>query len=123
MDDSPNHSATMVAMILLGFVFITVAIALLIYRYYRRTSGPVWITKVFRFITCSRCFTFGDVQRQSHLYMAGPAQQDFECGCSSVSEVFCFVFFFGGGGGGGAEACYPGKIGVLITLRYRKVDL
>ena len=35
-------------------------------------------------------------------------------------------FFFGGGGGGGgrgAEACYPGKIRVLVTLRYRKVDL
>ena len=32
-------------------------------------------------------------------------------------------FFWGGGGGGGAEACYPGKIRVLVTLRYRKVDL
>ena len=32
-------------------------------------------------------------------------------------------FFFLGGGGGGAEACYPGKIRVLVTLRYRKVDL
>ena len=24
----------------------------------------------------------------------------------------------GGGGGGGAEACYPGKIRVLVTLRF-----
>ena len=35
-------------------------------------------------------------------------------------------FFFWGGGGGGvgeAEACYPGKIRVLVTLRYRKADL
>ena len=31
------------------------------------------------------------------------------------------IFFLGGGGG--AEACYPGKIRVLVTLRYRKVDL
>ena len=31
--------------------------------------------------------------------------------------------FFWGGGGEGAEACYPGKIRVLVTLRYRKVDL
>ena len=29
----------------------------------------------------------------------------------------------GGGGGGGGNACYPGKIRVLVTLRYRKVDL
>ena len=29
----------------------------------------------------------------------------------------------GGGGGGRAEACCPGKIRVLVTLRYRKVDL
>ena len=35
-------------------------------------------------------------------------------------EPDCFFF---GGGGGGAEACYPGKIRVLVTLRYRKVDL
>ena len=27
------------------------------------------------------------------------------------------------GEGGGAEACYPGKIRVLVALRYRKVDL
>ena len=27
------------------------------------------------------------------------------------------------GGGGGPEACYPEKIWVLVTLRYRKVDL
>ena len=41
-----------------------------------------------------------------------------------MSQVF--FFFFGGGGGGGgwaAEACYPGKIRVLVTLGYRKVDL
>ena len=37
-------------------------------------------------------------------------------GGSSVSEVFLE-------GGGGAEACHPGKIRVLVTLRYRKVDL
>ena len=48
-----------------------------------------------------------------------------------MSEVF---FFFvagggggwgggGGGGGVGAKACYPGKIRVLVTIRYRKVDL
>ena len=24
---------------------------------------------------------------------------------------------------GGAEACYPGKIRVVVTLRYQKVDL
>ena len=53
-------------------------------------------------------------------YIAGPAQQDFEWGGSSVSQIF---FFFGGGGGRGAEACYPGKIRVLVILRYRKVDL
>ncbi|XP_078347904.1 NT-3 growth factor receptor-like isoform X2 [Oculina patagonica] len=45
MGDSPN-SATLVAMILLGAVFLAVVIALLIYRYYRRTSGPVWISKL-----------------------------------------------------------------------------
>ena len=28
-----------------------------------------------------------------------------------------------GGGGGGPEACYPGKIGVLVTLGNRKADL
>ena len=38
-----------------------------------------------------------------------------------MSQIF--FFFFWGGGGGGAEACYPGKIRVLVTLRYRKVDL
>ena len=39
--------------------------------------------------------------------------------------VFYYFFFLGGGGGGfgGAEACYPGKIRVLVTLSYRKVDL
>ena len=31
------------------------------------------------------------------------------------------IFFLGGGGG--AEACYPGKIRVSVTLRYQKVDL
>ena len=43
-----------------------------------------------------------------------------------MSEFVCLFFFLGGGGGGGfggAEACYPGKIRVLVTLRYRKVDL
>ena len=56
--------------------------------------------------------------------MAGPAQQEFEWGGLSVSQIFFFFFFLGGGGGGGgAEACYPGKIRVLVTLRYRKVDL
>ena len=45
-----------------------------------------------------------------------------------MSRVFFFFFFRGGGGGvagGGwaAEACYPGKIRVLVTRRYRKVDL
>ena len=54
--------------------------------------------------------------------LSGPAQQDFEWGGSSVSQIF-FFFFFGGGGGRGAEACYPGKIRVLVILRYRKVDL
>ena len=49
----------------------------------------------------------------------GPAQQDFEWGGSSVSQSFFFFFF----GGGGAEACYPGKIRVLVTFRYQKVDL
>lgn len=49
MDDTPN-TATLVAMVLLGAVFVAVVIALLIYRYYRRTSGPVWISKVFRII-------------------------------------------------------------------------
>ena len=43
--DSPN-SPTLVAMILLGVVFLVVVIALLIYRYFRRTSGAVWISKV-----------------------------------------------------------------------------
>ena len=55
--------------------------------------------------------------------VSGPAQQDFEWGGLSVSQTF----FWGGGGGGGAgvgaEACCPGKIRVLVTLRYRKVDL
>ena len=37
-----------------------------------------------------------------------------------MSEVF---FLWGGGGGGGVEACYPGKIRVLVSLRYWKVDL
>ena len=46
--------------------------------------------------------------------LTGPAQQDFEWGGSSVSQIF-------GGGRGGA--CYPGKIRVLVTLRYRKVEL
>ena len=50
---------------------------------------------------------------------SGPAQQDFEWGGSSVSQIF----FWGGGGGVEAEACYPGKIKVLVTLRYRRADL
>ena len=33
-------------------------------------------------------------------------------GGSSVSHIF----WGGGGGGWGAEACYPGKIRVLVTL-------
>ena len=55
----------------------------------------------------------------------GPAQQDFEWGGSSVSQIlflFC-LFFWEGGGGGGAEVYYPGKIRILVTLRSRKVDL
>ena len=40
-----------------------------------------------------------------------------------MSQIFFFFFFWGGGGGGGTEACCPGKIRVLVTLRYRKVDL
>ncbi len=67
MGDSPN-SATLVAMILLGAVFLAVVIALLIYRYYRRTSGPVWISKVFRFITC-RCCRFIDMYSVSLICM------------------------------------------------------
>ena len=35
-----------------------------------------------------------------------------------------FFLWGGGGGGGRAEKCYPGKIRVLVTLRYqKKVDL
>ncbi|KAJ7372760.1 Lemur tyrosine kinase 3 [Desmophyllum pertusum] len=45
MDDSPN-TATLVAMTLLAAVFVAVVIGLLIYRYYRRTSGPIWISKL-----------------------------------------------------------------------------
>ena len=48
----------------------------------------------------------------------GPRSKILSGGGSSVSP-----FFFGGGGGGEAEACYPGKIRVLVNLRYRKVDL
>ena len=68
-----------------------------------------------------------------NLYLPiGPAQQDFEWdggggggGGGGVSQILflfvcLFVFFWGGGG---VEACYPGKIRVLVTLRYRKVDL
>ena len=40
-----------------------------------------------------------------------------------IEGFFFFFFFFFGGGGVGAEACYPGKIRVLVTLRYQKVDL
>ena len=47
MEDTLNM-ATLVAMLLSGAVFIALVIALLIYRYHRRTSGPVWISKVFR---------------------------------------------------------------------------
>ena len=38
-------------------------------------------------------------------------------GGSSVSQFFFM------GRGWGTEACYPGKLRVLVTLRYRKVDL
>lgn len=47
MEDTLN-TATLVAMLLSGAVFIALVIALLIYRYYRRSSGAVWISKVFR---------------------------------------------------------------------------
>jgi len=47
MDDTPLNTATMVAMLLSGAVLVALVIALLIYRYYRRTSGPVLISKVF----------------------------------------------------------------------------
>jgi len=47
MDDTLN-TATLVAMLLSCAVFIALVIALIIYRYYRRTSGHVWISKVFR---------------------------------------------------------------------------
>ena len=50
----------------------------------------------------------------------GPAQQDFEWRGSNVSEFF---FWGGGGGGGGGERRPWAKIRVLVTLRYRKVDL
>ena len=59
----------------------------------------------------------------------GPAQQDFEWGGLKREPDFVFVFvfvlfFFGGGGGrGGGEACYPAKIRVLVSPKYRKVDL
>lgn len=46
MQDSSNHPATMVAMILPAAVCLVVVIALLLYHYYRRASGPVWIPKV-----------------------------------------------------------------------------
>ena len=62
---------------------------------------------------------YTDLVRKMRVVQAGPAQQDFEWGGSSVSQIF----FWGGGGGRGAEACYPGKIRVLFSLRYRKVDL
>ena len=49
------------------------------------------------------------------LPQAGPAQQDFEWGGLSVSQIFFFFWRGGGGGGvGGAEACYPGKIRLLV---------
>ena len=41
---------------------------------------------------------------------------------SGGAQAWARVFFLGGGGGG-AEACYPGKIRVLVTFRYQKVDL
>lgn len=44
--ESSSHSATLVAMILLAAVGFVVGIALLLYRYYRRASGPVWIPKL-----------------------------------------------------------------------------
>lgn len=87
MDDSPN-SATLVAMILLGAAFIAVVIALLIYRYYRRTSGPVWISKVFRFITCRRC-TFRDTYSDSLICMQDCKQSRLLC--YSVKKGLTFV--------------------------------
>ena len=67
---------------------------------------------------------FDAVQMTKLVHKPGPAQQDFEWGGSSMSQILLlFVFFGRGEGGGGAEACYPGKIRVLVTLRYRKVDL
>ena len=45
-DDSPN-SATMVILVLLGAIFVVLVIALLIYRQFRKTSGAIWISKVF----------------------------------------------------------------------------
>ena len=66
-------------------------------------------------------------QYKIRLMLTGPAQQDFEWGGSSVSQVLLLLLFFlgrgGGGGGAGGKASYPGKIRVLVTLRYRKVDL
>ena len=63
------------------------------------------------------------------LHNSGPAQQDFEWGGGGgggggAQAGARFFFFWGGGGeaGRGAEACYPGKIRVFVTLRYRKVD-
>lgn len=44
--DSSNYSTILAAMIPLAAVCFVVGIALLLYRYYRRTSGPVWIPKV-----------------------------------------------------------------------------
>ena len=51
----------------------------------------------------------------------GPRSKILSGGGSSMSQIF----FLGGGGGGvgEAEACSPGKIRVLVTLRYRKADL
>ena len=44
---------------------------------------------------------------------------------SGGAQALARFFFCGGGGGGGGEAetCYPGKIRVLVTLRYQKMDL
>lgn len=44
--DSSNYSTILAAMIPLAAVCFVVGIALLLYRYYRRTSGPVWIPKL-----------------------------------------------------------------------------
>ena len=53
MDDTPLNTTTVVTVLLSGAVLVALVIALLIYRYYRRTSGPVWITKVLTLYRCN----------------------------------------------------------------------